>query len=73
MKQHLKTIEETIELFGDKAFYTISFDEYGVAFQGKFHSGIIQRCQQLGYTFEIHGATGFISLTKEQIKITLTE
>lgn len=72
MKQHLKTIEETIELFGDKAFYSISFDEYGVAFQGKFHSGIIQRCQQEGYIFEIT-TNGYVSLTKDKIKITLTE
>ena len=72
MKQHIKTIEEMLELFGEKAFYTISFDEYGVSFQGKFHSGIIQRCQQLKYTLEIT-TNGYVSLTKDQIKIILTE
>lgn len=72
MKQYLKTIEETIELFGDKAFYTISFDEWGMSFQGKFQSSIVKKCLEQKYTFE-YTTTGYVILTKDQIRIILTD
>lgn len=72
MKQHLKTIEEMLDLLWEKAFYTITFDEYGVSFQGKFHSLIVKKCLEEGYKFEIT-TNGFVSLVKDQIKVILTE
>lgn len=70
MKKNILIIEETLELFGEKAFYNISFDEHQCNFQGRFHSGIVARCMDWDKTFTLHG---YLLLTKENVSITLTE
>ena len=72
MRQHFKTIEETLELFGNEAFYTISVDNFGISFQGKFHSQIVRECLDEGYTFG-NSSNGYVILTKNQIRIILTD
>ena len=72
MKQDLKTIEEMLDLFGEDAFYTISLYGYNIAFQGKFNSSIIKRCQQDGYTHDLQD-NGYVYMRKNNIVITLTD
>jgi hypothetical protein len=72
MKNYINTVEAMIELFGENAFYNITFDEYGVRFQGKFHSAITKRCQKDGYKYSLD-LNGFVRLENNEIIITLTE
>lgn len=72
MKQHLKTIEEMLDLFGENAFYTISLYGYNTTLQGKFNSNIIKRCRQDGWAHNVED-NGFVYLRKDNVIIILTD
>ena len=72
MKQHLKTIEEMLDLFGENVFYTISLSDYNTTLQGKFNSSIIKRCQQDEWAYNVED-NGFVYLRKNNVIIILTD
>lgn len=72
MKTNFDAAKQLMELFGEKAFYSISVSEYNVTAQGKFNPSIVQRCKEDGYTCGFSD-NGFINMAKDNILIILTQ
>jgi hypothetical protein len=71
MKQHLKTIEEFLDLFGEEAFYSITLRDHNITLQARFNPSLIKRLRQDDYTYEID-ADGYVRLIKNGLEIILT-
>ncbi|KAF5039052.1 hypothetical protein DSECCO2_547980 [anaerobic digester metagenome] len=71
MKDNIRRLQWCLRLFGYNKFYSVGATEYGVTMQGVFSTDVTKKAKSLRFSQTIE-ETGYIGLTRGNIKITLT-